>query len=60
MAWIGRYRKEAEETIGILERRIENEKKEGESKEDREKLDVVLGRWRQIRGLCESALESMR
>ncbi|KAJ9352244.1 hypothetical protein DTO027B9_5945 [Paecilomyces variotii] len=59
-AWIGRYRKEAEETIGILERRIENEKKGGESKEDREKLDVVLGRWRQIRGLCESALESMR
>lgn len=60
-AWIGRYRKEAEETIGILERRLEGETSGKENdKGDKEKLDTLLGRWRQIRALCERALESMR
>lgn len=53
--WIREYIKEADMTIAGLE----DLGARPEENEDAGKIDMLLKRWRQIRGLCEQALEAM-
>lgn len=51
--WIGTYAKEADVTIVILEKMLDDDDKV------RTKVSMLLRRWKQIKGLCEQAMANM-
>ncbi|KAH8429528.1 SET domain-containing protein [Aspergillus melleus] len=62
--WVDTYRKESIATIEIIEnmkrKAVAADSKAAESKKETERLDMILGRWRQIQRLCEKVIERLR
>jgi hypothetical protein len=62
--WIGSYLKETQMTIGILEEMLTKNSPAAadvawkEAQGEKEKIAILLGRWKQIKRLCEDALNS--
>jgi hypothetical protein len=54
--WIRRYRNEADTTMAALRKAIDTSP---EVRAHRQKAEMLLKRWAQIRDLCERALEAV-
>lgn len=62
--WIRTYLAETDVSIGLLEAELRTQSggsavATGEQKEEKDKIALLLGRWKQIQQLCKDALASM-
>ena len=56
--WVNKYLNESKTTMDIVEN-MKSQASAADSKREVERLDVVLGRWKQIQRLCEKVLKGL-
>lgn len=56
--WVNKYLNESKTTMDTVEN-MKSQASAADSKREIERLDVVLGRWKQIQRLCEKVLQGL-